>query len=252
MLTESAADKWLTRCGQNYGVPRSKLVSDDEMFRRIVQVLGWQPKMVLSTVYWLMQAVFGSQADLVAASKRPWRIYEVVANELVIEVPLSLISTSNANASYLHGTGGLADNSTIGGAGQPAFQTRGDILKYLPAGAYNNLTVQIENTRGSGVFTSYTLLSVSYNAGTNISTVTCTANLAALAGNQFYIDVPGDDVTSYRGDYLAPSALEAAGGANPPVQDRVYLSGDGPMEIVTYYLDLLVLASGIALRIERV
>jgi hypothetical protein len=183
----------------------------------------------------------------------------------------------------------------------------------------------------SGTWTMYTVLNFSYSSSTDTSTVQLSAATLPTGGGLFFLDVPGDGVDSYPGDYFATSGfvssystaagpdtntllvlgdatkdVDTSGGQtvkisilgvvhtrivssltyDPPtnlttvvitttdvpggltgetfVLDeeaadtpttaprdlRVYLTGNGLFEIVQFYMDLLVRAAGIVMRLE--
>lgn len=324
LLVDTAEGNYLSIIGQNYGVPRPRQSVSDDLYRRLVQVLAWQPKAILFTVYKLLEAVFGSQATIIAGGDRPWRVYEVNANEIIIELPVALISANQETASYLHGWSGYAH---VPSGPTNTFTTPGDIT----SAAGVTLVGMDLHVLISGTWTTYQVTSASYNSETDTSTVVVNAATLPAGGGLFYLEVPGDDIASYRGDYLATGGavstysttagpntntiqvlgdvtshvsvghdvvLSYSGGlhtyvvssisynvstnlttvvmttstipgglsgeaflkelekadtaSTPDHDDRVYLTGLGAYEIVGYYMDLLVRAAGIVVRIEQI
>lgn len=319
MFLDTAVDQFLTYAGQNFGIRRPDASPfDDDMYRKIVQAIALTPKTTLGTLHFLLSAIFGSQESLVTQGLRPWRVYQVIVNEIVIEVPFDLIGTSNDVASYLHGWSGVV----LSGATTTVFTTRGD-----PRSAAGSLVGLGCSAFVSGAWEERTVVFVSYDEATDVATVTTAAFSAPPdAGAAFFINVPGDGVTSFRGDYLSPLWYEvgsatavaadsltdsglsmsvdehvgrylrladgaihyriesntsdtfalAAGGATPPLgayavvdspsdaneesdgaetpphADRVYLTGDGKIDVVRQYVDELLRAAGVVVRWEKV
>jgi hypothetical protein len=75
--------------------------------------LAWQPKTILFTVHNLLGCIFGTQDEIEAAGNRAWEVFEVNPNEILLELPIFLISGSSENATYMHGFSGNA--TTTGG-----------------------------------------------------------------------------------------------------------------------------------------
>ena len=227
MMLSTAEGAALTTIGQNYGVRRPPLLTDDEIYRRCVQVLAWQPKMILFTTHALMTAVFGSPQQLVADGERPWRIYEVNANEIIIEVPSALLAQSNATASYYHGWDGYAYNAT--GSASDEFTTEGDVR-----------TTQSTTLVGTelyayvgGAWSAYEILAVSYSSTTNLSTLQIDTVAIDPGGTLFHITHAGDDSQSYKGDYVAPSGQVAtfSTAAGSGTTNTITMPGDATLEL---------------------
>jgi hypothetical protein len=320
MLVDSADGNYLSIVGNSFGVPRPPQVVGDEMYRQLVQLLSWLPKTILFTTYKLVEIILGTQASILLAGGRPWKLYEVNPNEFIIELPLSLIAATNANASYLHGPSGYGFVPT---GPVDTFTTPGNLQ---PASATTFVGMTLMFNTALGVWTEYTVVAFSYNPGTNTSTVQVSAATLPGGGGMFYILVPGDGVSSYSGDFLASGGqiapfstaagpptttllvtgdlttnvtmgdpvqgsttttpinttvvslsyspltnittvivvamfpgglsnqtfiraqLVADTSTTPPHDDLVYLTGLGLYEVVLYYLDFLVRASGIVVR----
>lgn len=197
MLLDSAVTTDLDVIGSNYGIPRPiHDETDDVMYSNLIQLLAWQPKMVQLAVYRLMEIIYGSQASI---SPRPWRIYEPNPNEIVVELPTTLIATSNTNASYLHGWSGFAMTSS---GPTDTFTTIGDVRT---ASATTLVGADISVQTAVHTWVAYTVLTVSYNAGTNLSTVQVSASTIPAGGGGFFILVPGDNVSSSAGDMISSS-----------------------------------------------
>lgn len=320
MLVDSAEGNFLSIIGNSFGVPRPPQVVGDDMYRQLVQLLAWLPKTILFTTYRLCEVILGTQASIVLAGQRPWKLYEVNPNEFIIELSLSLISATNENASYLHGPSGYG---FVPAGPVDTFDTPGNISI---ASATTLVGMTLMFNTAPGVWTEYTVVSVVYNPIPNTTTVQVSAATLPGGGGGFYILVPGDGVSSYRGDFLAsggqiaffstavgpptttldvqgdittnvtvddpvrgsttttpidttvvsrsfsPSTgfttlvvndpfpggltgqtlqreqLVADTSTTPPHDDLVYLTGLGLYEVVQYYLDFLVRASGIVVR----
>jgi len=320
MLVSTAGGVYLDAVGNNRGVPRPENTSDDELYRRLVKVLAWLPKSILLSYYALLAAVFGSQAQVASQIGRPWRVYEVAANEVIIELPAALIAGTIETASYVHGASGYA---RVPSGSSNVFTTDFD-LSASSAVSVVGLAVYVETAPGT--WTSYVVVNYSFAAGA--ATVQVNASTLPTGGGRFYLEVPGDEVASYRGDYVATSGVgslysTAAGPATntlsvvgdvtgstrpgmsvqisvngvfqarvvgglsyssatnvstvtvtttdvpggqvnqafvvpqeiadtattPPHSDRIYLTGTGLYQIVQFYLDLLVRAAGVTVRL---
>lgn len=325
MLVASAVGSSLDAVGNNRGVPRPESTNDDELYRRVIKALAWLPKSILLSYYALLSAVFGTQAEVKIQVGRPWKVYEVNANELIVELPAALIAGSLESATYLHGATGYAFVST---GPTNTFTTNFD-LRLSSAVSVVGLAVHVETTPGT--WTDYTVSSYSFDAGTGTATVQVSASTLSAGGGRFYLEVPGDGTDSYRGDYLATggivarystaagpltntllvvgdltqmvqpgmtvsisisgvfqtrttstltyssttnittvviTATDVPGGqagqelvvtqeladtpSTPPHNDRIYLTGAGLYQVVQFYLDLLVRASGIVVRLAVV
>jgi hypothetical protein len=236
LFVDTAQGADLTTIGDNYGVPRPAQVVSDALYARLLQVLAFLPKTTLATLYRLLTAVFGSQDAFTAVNTRPWRIYEVNPNEYIIELPLALLAATNETASYLHGWSGYASVTVAG----DTFTTPGDL------GIEVGSLLHVLN----GTWVSHSVATRTYNAGTNLTTVTVTAPSLPLGGGLFYAEVPGDGLMSYRGDFLAtggfvgtyttlpgpPTAtLSVQGDAVPHVQPGriIYLTYSGVLHPYT-------------------
>jgi hypothetical protein len=237
LLIRLAESPWLYRLGPTVGVPNPPFPIPDEMYRRLVMLLAWQPKMILFTMYKLMEVVFGSQASIIGDGGRPWRIYEVNVNEFIVELPNTLIATSNESASYLHGWHGYA--AVITGPSNQ-FTTEDDVRQ----ASVTTLVGRNVYVYYASAWHTYTIAVVTYNAGTNLSTITVSASTVPTGGGLFYIDVPGDDVASYRGDYLASSGFAGVFSTGAGPTDTILVIGDATRD--------LVVGQGIALTVAGV
>lgn len=323
MLVGSAVGAELDAVGNNRGVPRPDNTTDDELYRRCIKALAWLPKSVLLSYYALLSAVFGSQAQVRLQIGRAWKVYEVVPNEVIVELPAELITGGLETSTYLHGASGYA---RVPSGPSNTFTADFD-LSLSSATTLVGKAIHVETTPGT--WTSYTIASYSFSAGT--ATVQVSAATLPTGGGRFYLEVPGDTVASYRGDYLAAGGFRstystAAGPATntllvvgdatrdvlpgtqvtigtssgiqtrvtstltyssatnvttvvvtttdvpgglsgmtfisaqevadtpstPPHADRVYLTGSGLYQVVEFYLDLLVRAAGVKVRLEVV
>ncbi len=90
----------LSAIAGNYGVNRPDFAVSDDVFRALVPLLATQPKGVLSIFYAMLTAIVGPQATA------GWQVYEVLPNQLVLEIPAALLSgfgqATLASATYLH------------------------------------------------------------------------------------------------------------------------------------------------------
>lgn len=321
LLAATAAGAYLDAVGNNRGVPRPENTNDDELYRRLIKALAWLPKSILISYYSLLAAVFGSQEQVKAQLGRSWKVYEVNPNELVVELPVGLIAGALEFSTYLHGASGFG-RVPVGPAN--VFTTDFDLrLSRSTTIVGSNLYFETS----PGTWTPYTISVYSFSAGA----ATVQVSLATLpaGGGRFFMEVPGDGVASYRGDYLATSGVstlystavgpatntllvvgdvteevrpamtasigisgvaatrvvstlsysnvtnvttvvitttDVPGGqtkqtfavahevsdtsTTPPHNDRIYLTGTGLYQVVQFYLDLLVRASGIVVRLE--
>jgi hypothetical protein len=291
----------------------------------VIEALAWLPKSVLLSYYALLGAVFGSQEEVRQETGRPWRVYEVNANEVIIELPSALLAGTPETSTYLHGASGRA---RVPSGPTNTFTTDFD-LQLSSATSIVGLTISVETSPGT--WTQYTVTAYSFVAATSTATVQVSASTLPTGGGRFSLDVPGDGVASYPGDFLATSGVEAPyttaagpttntllvvgdvtqgvqpgmtvsisvsgvfstrvvaslsysnvtnvttvvlttadvpGGqtsqvfllpqeqadtaTTPPHADRVYLTGTQLYQVVQFYLDLLVRASGIVVRLEVV
>jgi hypothetical protein len=252
LFVDSAEGEFLSTIGRMNGVPRPPQDPNNEaMYSALIQVLARSPKTVQVTCYRLAEVLFGTQAAIEAAGGRAWQFYEPNPNEIVFECPMELIAGSNANASYLHGDGG--DHAMCVGGPSDTITVKGkDLTGVADPGAISGLTL---NLYYSSAWNAHTVDTITYDSGTDTSTIVVTAaTVPALAGVPWTIEVTEGD--SYRGDYMAEDATEEAGQTSPtataPVEDRVYLFGKGLLDIFTFYMDLLVRAAGVLLRVEMI
>lgn len=330
MQSTTAEGTFLDVIGQNASIARFALISTDEIYRQIIQLLTGQPKSILFTVYKLMEIVLGTQASYITAHKRPWKIYEIRPNEILIEIPNAILQATNETASYAHGWSGYA---FVTSGPTDTFTTVGNVA----SGSATALVGKAIHVNTSpGTWTSYTIAAASYNAGTNVSTIQVSASTIPTGGGYFFVELAGDEVATFRGDFIptsgfvstfttapgAPTATllvagyvvqhlvprmggvagqtvqvtdgptvissevvsvsydaaanqtivviadtvtantlgqtiikaleESDGVTTPPHADRVYLTGLGAFEIVKFYMDALVRAAGIVLRVEQI
>lgn len=323
LLVTGAVGAYLDAVGNNRGVPRPDNTSDDELYRRVIKALAWLPKSLLLSYHALLSAVFGTQAQVRLQVGRPWRIYEVNANEVILELPTELIFSGAEVSSYMHGVSGYA---SVPSGPSNTFTTTGDVR----AGSATTLVGVAVQVFFGGAWNDYTVSSASYSSTTNLSTVVVSASTIPAGGGPFSIVIPGDGTASYAGDYLASGefissfttgagptnttsvlgdatttlavghvvsltvgatvtsysivslsyssstnrttvvvsastvpgssaglifkAIEPAdvGTTTPSHNLRVYLAGQGLLDVVVYYINLLVRTSGVVLRVEIV
>lgn len=233
---------YLSQLGHNVGVPRPPAAPyDDEMYRKIVMLLGYLPKTTMFPFYMLMEIVFGSQESLRANNVRPWRIYVVNPSEVIIEVPGDLFGTSNDNASYLHGIDG--NGYTDPALALAFYYVNEDITKIYP-GNPNGFTL---NYYDAGAWQVATIKNWVWNG--SFTEIEVTALLPVDIKTKYYITLVGDDVISNQGDFVMEDSSVIADTSNTPNHAQlVYLSGNGKLEIVQFYIDLLIRAACIAVR----
>ncbi len=200
LLADKSQAQYLSALGQNYGIRRPDVApSDDEIFRRVFQAIACPgPKTSLSTLYFLLEAVFGSQASYVSLSQRPWRVYEVNPVETIIEIPYELIATDNETASYLHGFSGVV----LDGATTTVLSFSGNALEAASSLVGLGISVFI-----SGVWEEQTILTATYDEAVDETEVEVASAYSGTPdpGAAFFITVPGDEVSSFRGDYISPT-----------------------------------------------
>jgi len=246
MMFDTASGKYLTIGGANYGIPRPpQSPFDDELFRKVAQILAWLPKTPYLVTYRLAEAIFGTQQAVQDQFGVTWQIYEVNPNEIIFECPLELISGTIETATYLHGYSGntnavVGPTNTITGNGPDA---RLSVLN----GNLNGRAIYVFHT---GVWNTYSITGAAYNPFTSVNTFTL--NLATVpTGNNypFFIDIPG--TSSYPGDFMLADATTPAGlPTHPASASLVYLFGKARLDIFEFYMNDFVRAAGVSLRSE--
>lgn len=227
MLSGFAAGAQLDAVGNNRGVPRPESTEDDELYRRVIAALAWLPKGLLLSFYALLSAVFGSQAQVRAQVGRAWRVYEVNANEVIVELPASLISPGPETSSYLHGASGFA--RVVSGPSN-TFTTDFDLATSVAVSVVG-LSIHVETAPGT--WTDYVVVGYSFNASTSTATVQVSASTLPAGGGRFYLEVPGDGVDSYRGDYIATGgATSLYSTAAGPATNTLSVVGDVTQAVV--------------------
>lgn len=219
LLVSYASGQYLDAVGNNRGVPRPTNTNDEEIYRRLIKALAWLPKGLPLSYYALVSAVFGTQAQARAQVGRAWKIYEVNANEVIIEIPAALVAGSLETSSYLHGTIGYA-RVTSGPSG--SFTTDVD-LRTAIATSVVGATVVVETSLGT--WTNYTVTGYSFSAG--VATVGVTPSTLPTGGGRFFLDVAGDSTSSYPGDFLAPGGASTTySTAAGPATNTLSVVGD--------------------------
>jgi hypothetical protein len=230
MMWNTATGKFLTELGANYGIPRPpQSPFDDELYRRVGQVLGWLPKTPLLVTVRLAEAIFGTQQ----------------ANEIIFECPIDAIAGDTSTAGYMHGYPGHTE-AVVGLTATITF-----------VGPDARLSVSGSNLNGRSLYLfhtsawqTYTISSASYDSTTELNTIVLNAATVPTGNNyRFFIDVPG--VNSWNpGDFMEDDASIEAGGLNPPSSHLVYLFGKGKLDIFEFYMNNFVRAAGVTLRTE--
>lgn len=97
IFLNTADGRDLTRLGRNAAVPRPRFnPADDELFRKLIPLASWAPKMVLSAMHKILTAFFGEPG--IAG----WNVYQILPNQITVEIPNSLIPGGDLNsATYL-------------------------------------------------------------------------------------------------------------------------------------------------------
>lgn len=246
-LTDSATGDALTTIGRNKGRPRPPTdPNNDELYRRILFALSPElPQVIKLVSYRLAEAVFGSQASLEAANLRAWQFYEVNPNELIFECPAELIAASNLNASYMHGFAG----NGVATIGTSSIAVIGENAATAVASTLVGLKLYVFH---GGSWVEYTIASHSYNPGTLTNTFSVAPSTfpVDILGYPTFVDIPSS--SSFRGDFMAADETEEAGTPRPPVADRVYIQGSGPLDVFEYYMMNFPRAAGVVLRIEQI
>lgn len=239
MFLDTAIERDLDRLGSMFYVARPELLgTDDDIYRNLIQLLAFSPKQVLKIVYDLMGVLFGTQASLAT----PWAIYEVFVNEIIVEIPLALTTASLPTGTYLHGLGGDGNGYTTGSNTQ--FFVVGDDFTQA-ASSFAGLSLQVYV---GGVLTSFAIVSVTYDPITRINTITTAPALPTnTSGQTWRVLIPS--TVSYTGDYLVQDATVNSSTTN---FNPVIIYGDGLIDIFLDLMDLIVKASGIKVRIERI
>lgn len=246
MLVNTASGKHLTDLGANYGVPRPpQSPYDDELFRRIIPVLAWLPKTPYLVPYRLAEVIFGTQAVVLDTIGYAWQFYEVNANEIIFECPIDLIKGDTSTAGYMHGYPGNTD-AVVGLT--DTFTSTGPDARL--AVANSNLAGRTLYMFHTGAWQTYSIVSATYNAGTQVNTIVVGAATIPSGNNYpFYIDVPAANSWN-PGDYMLDDASLAAGSPQPDADRLVYLFGKGRLDIFEFYMNNFVRASGVTLRTE--
>ncbi len=227
LLVSGAGGAYLDAVGNNRNVPRPPGTTDDELYRRVAKALMWLPKGLLLSWYSLLSAVFGTQEQVRAQLGRPWRVYEVNPNEVIIELPAALISGGLESSTYLHGASGFA---RVPSGPSNTFTTDFD-LQLSSAVTVVGLAIHVETAPGT--WTDYTVTSYSFNAGTSTATVQVSASTLPTGGGRFYLEVPGDGVDSYRGDYVATGGVQTTySTAAGPATNTLLVVGDVTRDVL--------------------
>lgn len=246
MYVNTATGKALTDVGANYGVPRPpQSPYDDELYRRIIPVLGWLPKTPLLVTYKLAEVIFGTQEAVKDLYGHQWEIYEVNPNEIIFECPIDLVAGNTNIAGYMHGYPG-----NIGAVTGPTntFTSIGPDARLAVSG--NNLAGRTIYIFFSGAWQTYTISSSTYNATTQTNTFVVSASTIPTGNNYpFFIDVPGANSWN-PGDFMLSDPTQAAGGTNPDSPSLVYLFGKARLDIFEFYMNNFVRAAGVSLRSE--
>lgn len=220
LLVNYAVDSQLDAVGGNRGIPRPPLTTDAEIYRRVIKSLAFIPKQVLLAYYSLLTAVLGSQESVAQTAGRPWRVFEVNPNEVIIELPASIIAGNIETSAYRHGANGYA---RIASGPTDTFTTDFDLQ---PSSATTLVGKAIYVETSAGTWTAYTILAYSYNATTHVATVQVSASTLPAGGGNFYLGIPGDGTASYRGKYVATDGFASTYSTGGGPTDTILVSGD--------------------------
>lgn len=241
LFSDTSVDIYLSRLFGNYGVARPIAnPSDDVMYRQIGQLLATQPKTRgIRVVYQLLEILFGTQASLVAVSRRPWQIYETKPNVLTVEVPQDLIVAGLANATYLHGLGGYDGSSGAGTTNQLLVYRSEDFTRAAVPMA--GLSIYINNVQ-------HTITGITYDATQGLNTFTTLDNITAnLVSARWYVNIPA--ANSFTGSYLVPDANTS----ESTVDDQPAIAfGPGLVDIFVQYMTQIAKAAGVVLDVQLV
>jgi len=242
LFSDTSVDFYLSRLFDNYGVPRPIAnPSDDDMYRRIGQLMATQPKTRgVRVTYQLLEILFGTQASLIAANRRAWQIFETKPNVLTVEVPQDLIvGMPPTNASYLRGLGGSDGTTGAGPTNQFLVYRQEDFT--TASTPMVGLTLYINNV-------AHTITGITYDATQGLNTFTTLDNVAAnLTDAKWYVTIPAAD--TYPGGYMLKDATHSSAeiGGNEAI-----LFGPGLVDIFVQYMTQIAKAAGVVLDIQLV
>ena len=226
LLVNYAVGQQLDAVGNNHGVPRPEDTEDDDLYRGVIKALAWLPKQILLSYYSLLTAVFGTQEAVKSTVGRPWRVFEVNANEVIIELPAEIIAGNTEVSTYLHGASGYA---RVASGPSNTFSADFD-LSLSSAVSIVGLNVYVETAPHT--WTAYTVSSYGFSAG--VATVVVSASTLPTGGGRFYLEVPGDLVDSYRGKYIASGGFESTFSTTPgPDTNTLLVVGDATRDVPT-------------------
>jgi len=242
MFVDTAVDQWLTRLGANYGVARPAAdPKNDALYSQMIQLCGLQPKVIKRITLQMLEVIFGTQADIVAAGGRAWQCYEPSPNKLTVEIPHALVAGSTSNATYLHGLGGR-DGYTAAGAGAT------DTLLVARSEDFTRASASLVGLTLVVSGSLYTILSVAYD-GVGLNTIRITAASLSLGATDLVWSIRIPSSGSVPGSYLvADSSTPGSTVGNRPV----ILYGPARIDIFKQYMLNLVKAAGVILVVETV
>lgn len=133
LFINTATGSDLSIIGQNFGIPRpAAAVGDDELYRNLIKALAFGPRGTMRTIYGVVSAFFGPQAE------GGWRIFDPGGNKIIIWLKTLVDERSPANASYLH-----KDATELGEPGNPLTLFPGDYLLSSATYARENSVIKL-------------------------------------------------------------------------------------------------------------
>lgn len=138
LFINTATGSDLSIIGQNFGIPRpAAAVGDDELYRNLIKALAFGPRGTMRTIYGVVSAFFGPQAE------GGWRIFDPGGNKIIIWLKTLVDERTPATASYLH-----KDATELGEPGNPLTLFPGDYLLSSATYARENSVIKL-GTAGS-------------------------------------------------------------------------------------------------------
>lgn len=97
-FVETAVDEFLDIIGSNYGIRRPRTNTsfkiDDVLYRKLIKLLSFTPKLVKPTMERILKAFFGDNPDVF--------VKEINTNEIVIQIPTTLINSRDNTRGSTH------------------------------------------------------------------------------------------------------------------------------------------------------
>lgn len=238
MFPDTAVEADLDRLGSRFLISRPlQLGQDEERYRKLIQLLAFQPKQVNRIVWQLLGILFGTPEELAAESQRAWQVYEVIPNEIIVEIPYALTASGPDSATYFH----TDETDTVN-------EFKGD---YFLGGATADRVA----------------LDVQANSGTN--TLTLQSAIPYELGDLLAIDADNPSSLEFKTIYgiagnvvtLDSNLAHTHARLIPVVKvadeafvdnKTIIIHGEGLIDIFLDFMNTLVKASGVRVRIERI